>query len=64
MAQDTNAEPSLKAMNAALLAAAEGDWDKANNALRQIMKNDPENYMVRNTPRVKWPDLTYLSCRQ
>ena len=44
--EDPTVEPSLKAMNAALLASAEGDWDRATNALRQIIQNDPDNYVV------------------
>ncbi|PSR82626.1 hypothetical protein PHLCEN_2v6059, partial [Hermanssonia centrifuga] len=44
VAQDTTAEPSLKAMDAALLASAEGDWERATNALRQIVQNDSDNY--------------------
>lgn len=46
VAQDTTAEPSLKAMDAALLASAEGDWERATNALRQIVQNDSDNYAV------------------
>lgn len=44
--QDPSTEPSVKAMNAALLASAEGDWERASNALRQIIQNDPENFVV------------------
>ena len=44
--EDPTAEPSLKAMNTALLASAEGDWDRATNALRQVIQNDPDNYTV------------------
>ena len=44
--EDPTVEPSLKAMNAALLASAEGDWDRATNALRQIIQNDPDNHVV------------------
>lgn len=44
--QDPIAEPALRAMNAALLACAEGDWEKASDALRQIMQSEPENYAV------------------
>ncbi|KAF7794258.1 hypothetical protein EIP86_005391 [Pleurotus ostreatoroseus] len=46
--EDPTVEPSLKAMNAALLASAEGDWDRATNALRQIIQNDPDNYVAVN----------------
>ena len=34
-------------MNAALLASAEGEWEQATAALREILRNDPENYVVR-----------------
>lgn len=44
--QDPTAEPALKAMNAALLACAEGDWEKASDALRQIIQSEPDNYAV------------------
>ena len=47
VADDPTAEPSLKAMNAALLASAEGEWEQATAALREILRNDPENYVVR-----------------
>lgn len=48
VSQDPTAEPGLKAMNGALLACAEGDWDKANNILRQIIHSEPDNYVVCN----------------
>jgi trafficking protein particle complex subunit 12 len=48
--QDPTAEPSLKTMNAALLAAAEGDWGKANQAFRQILDAEPDNYLA--SPKV------------
>lgn len=44
--QDATAEPPLRAMNAALLATADGEWDRATHALRQIVENDPDNYVV------------------
>ena len=44
--QDPSADPSLRAMNAGLLAVAEGDWERATNTFRQILQNDSENYVV------------------
>lgn len=46
--QDPTADAQLKTMNAALLAAAEGDWQKADQALKQVLQVDPENYLVSN----------------
>ncbi|KAI0705216.1 hypothetical protein BC835DRAFT_1403779 [Cytidiella melzeri] len=46
--QDPTAEASLKTMNAALLAAAEGDWEKADQAFRQILQSEPDNYLAVN----------------
>jgi uncharacterized protein HemY len=36
----------MKDMNMALLASAEGDWTKADNMLRKILKEDAENFVV------------------
>ena len=47
VAEDPSADPDLKAMNTALLASAEGDWDKAADTLRQIVEDNPENFVVR-----------------
>ncbi|KAI0343024.1 hypothetical protein BDW22DRAFT_1393758 [Trametopsis cervina] len=46
--QDPTADVGLKTMNAALLAAAEGHWEEANTALRQILQDDPDNYLAVN----------------
>ena len=46
VSQDETADPALKTMDAALLASAEGDWERAAEALRQIVDNDPENFVV------------------
>lgn len=45
--EDSSADASMKAMNAALQASAEGDWTTAANALRDVLLIDPENYVVR-----------------
>ncbi|KIM44714.1 hypothetical protein M413DRAFT_360463 [Hebeloma cylindrosporum] len=44
---DPGAEDTLKAMNAALLPSAEGDWIQASEKLREILEKDAENYVVR-----------------
>ncbi len=45
--QDKDADTSLKTMNAALLASAEGDWEKANQAFKQLLQIEPDNFAVR-----------------
>ncbi|KAH9913924.1 uncharacterized protein B0H18DRAFT_887605 [Fomitopsis serialis] len=45
---DPTAEPSLKHMNAAVLAAADGDWPKAIEELRKMLDEDPENFVAIN----------------
>lgn len=49
VAEDPNADMSMKAMNAALQASAEGDWVTAAEALRNILASEPENYVVHNS---------------
>ncbi|KAI0083930.1 hypothetical protein BDY19DRAFT_987738 [Irpex rosettiformis] len=48
VAQDPTADTSLKTMNAALLASAEGDWEKASQAFKQILQSEPDNFLVLN----------------
>ena len=48
---DPTALPALKTMNAALLAAAEGDWTEASARFRMVLEEDAANYVVR-PPRV------------
>lgn len=45
---DPDAAPPLKAMNAALLTAAEGDWAQASEIHASIIAKDPDNYVVRH----------------
>ena len=45
--KDPAAEQTMKDMNAALLASAEGDWTKADTILRKIIEEDAENFVVR-----------------
>lgn len=44
---DPNAPLGLKTMNAALLAAAEGDWAEATDRFRMVLQEDAANYVVR-----------------
>ncbi|KAJ7879904.1 hypothetical protein B0H14DRAFT_2707812 [Mycena olivaceomarginata] len=45
---DPDAAPPLKAMNAALLTAAEGDWAQASEIHASIIAKDPDNYVAVN----------------
>ena len=44
--QDPTASPTLKSTNAALLAAAEGDLEKATHILRGLVNADEDNFVV------------------
>lgn len=46
VAADPQADDSLKQMNVALLAAAEGNWENAGETLRELVDKDAENYVV------------------
>ncbi|OBZ74047.1 Trafficking protein particle complex subunit 12 [Grifola frondosa] len=48
VAGDPAADLVLKAMNTALLASADGDWQRATDELRRILAADPENYVAIN----------------
>ncbi|KJA28064.1 hypothetical protein HYPSUDRAFT_62454 [Hypholoma sublateritium FD-334 SS-4] len=45
---DPAASPALKTMNAALLAAAEGDWTEARTRFRMVLEEDAANYVAVN----------------
>ncbi|KAH9911879.1 hypothetical protein B0H21DRAFT_828887 [Amylocystis lapponica] len=45
---DAGAPPSLKSMNAAILASAEGDWPRAAQELRSLLAGDAENFVAVN----------------
>jgi len=47
VADDPNADETLKKMNAAILAAADGDWEDASHYLREILDKDDLNFVVR-----------------
>lgn len=47
VADDPAAEQTMKDMNAALLASAEGDWTQASEYLENILQQDADNFMVR-----------------
>ena len=49
VAEDPNADESMKKMNAAILAAADGDWEDASNHLREILDKDDLNFVVRSS---------------
>jgi hypothetical protein len=46
IARDPTADQSMKDMNAALLASAEGDWSTASMLLKSLVEADKENYVV------------------
>ncbi|KAJ3481257.1 hypothetical protein NLI96_g7781 [Meripilus lineatus] len=46
--QDPSVSPSLKATNAALVAAAEGDWERATSMLRSAVNEDEDNVVAVN----------------
>ena len=46
VAKDPAAEPTMKEMNAALFACADGQWERASVTLRQLLDQDAENYAV------------------
>ncbi|KAL4248106.1 hypothetical protein ABKN59_007783 [Abortiporus biennis] len=48
VAQDPTAPTSLKAMNGALIASAEGSWDQAATILKKLVEEDDENYVAIN----------------
>ncbi|KAK0239157.1 hypothetical protein EDD85DRAFT_829234 [Armillaria nabsnona] len=48
VAADSSVDPSAKDLNAALLASANGQWERASEVLRRILEKDAENYAVVN----------------
>ncbi|KAF8216585.1 hypothetical protein K438DRAFT_1559177 [Mycena galopus ATCC 62051] len=49
VAEDANAPPSMKDMNAALLAAAEGEWAQAGDILQgSVLAENADNYVAVN----------------
>jgi hypothetical protein len=45
---DADAPETTKALNAAFLASARGDWDTAGTLLRGLVEQDDANYAVRH----------------
>ena len=43
---DVNVPQTLKDMNAALLACAEGNWVRADELLRNLVQAEPDNFVV------------------
>ncbi len=48
VAADETVEQSVKDMNAALLATANGEWESAAEVLRSVLEADTENYAAVN----------------
>ncbi len=46
VAADPSVDSSAKDLNAALLASANGQWERASEVLRRILEKDAENYAV------------------
>jgi hypothetical protein len=47
VAKDPDADQTMKDMNAALLASADGEWAEAGDLLAGLVTRDSENYAVR-----------------
>lgn len=47
VAADLSAPETTKALNAAFLASARGEWDTAGTLLRGLVEQDDANYAVR-----------------
>ncbi|KAF8630143.1 hypothetical protein AX15_003096 [Amanita polypyramis BW_CC] len=52
VAKDPAAEPTMKDMNAALFACADGQWERATATLRLLLEKDAENYVAVNNMAV------------
>jgi len=52
VAKDPAAESTMKEMNAALFACADGQWERASVTLRQLLDKDGENYIAVNNMAV------------
>ena len=69
VADDPTADPSQKAMNAALFASAEGDWLRAEKELRHVLAVDAENFVAVNNLAVallnqgKLTEVSYVQFR-
>ncbi|KIK50603.1 hypothetical protein GYMLUDRAFT_234560 [Collybiopsis luxurians FD-317 M1] len=46
--QDSEASESMKDMNRALLACANGEWENATNILTNLLEREPENFVAVN----------------
>jgi hypothetical protein len=47
---DAGVPEPTKALNAAFVASARGDWDAAGEVLRGLVEEDDANYAVRSRP--------------
>jgi Tfp pilus assembly protein PilF len=52
VAADPNVPEASKALNAAFVASARGDWPAAGEILRRLVEEDDANYAVRVCPSV------------
>lgn len=55
--EDPDADSTLKDMNTALLASAQGEWEKADILLQRLILDDPMNFTVGPCSlldRVRW----------
>lgn len=46
VAADPTTQQSVKDMNEAILASADGDWERTGKVLREILATDPDNFVV------------------
>jgi len=46
---DPQADDTIKKMNAAIIASAQGDWDSAVKKLQELIKEDANNFVVGNS---------------
>lgn len=43
---DPQADDTIKKMNAAIIASAQGDWDSAVKKLQELIREDANNFVV------------------
>ncbi|KAI0061054.1 hypothetical protein BV25DRAFT_830314 [Artomyces pyxidatus] len=48
VARDPAVDPALKQLNAAFVASARGEWEKAGGILKEMVDRDPENFAAVN----------------
>ena len=60
VAADPNATETMKQMNAAILASAQGNWTEASDNLKAILEKDSENYVVCSSFKQYFSKLTMV----